>query len=310
VLMCILISILFLGGYLAPDFMNLINDLLNTLDRLFKFIYEVQENVISFNAQSLLDVIAIFTLYDLTSILFGFLAIFEPLLQNIRGFITLINDTLGSELLYSLIIGLKSSAFIFIFIWARASFPRIRFDKLMTLCWTVFLPILFGIIILVPCIVGSFDIFPVNVFTSSVLPLTRVNLSSDFLRGEIPPSADPTDEEFKQWFVGFTDAEGCFYVGISQSETKKVIRFDFSIKLHIADLKVLETIKSRLNCGTIQIYNTEDAASFRVGGVNQLQSTILPIFDSFPLNGVKHLNYLAFKEALLILTSKVNWKLT
>jgi hypothetical protein len=79
-----------------------------------------------------------------------------------------------------------------------------------------------------------------------------------------------------------------------------VISFSFNIKLHVADLKALETIKSRLNCGSIHIHNTEDAASFKVGGVNQLRSTILPIFDNFPLNGVKHLNYLAFKEALLL----------
>jgi hypothetical protein len=35
-------------------------------------------------------------------------------------------------------------------------------------------------------------------------------------------------------------------------------------------------------------------------GVNQLHSVIIPIFYSFPLNGVRHLDYLAFKEALLI----------
>jgi NADH-ubiquinone oxidoreductase chain 1 len=52
---------------------------------------------------------------------------------------------------------------IFVFIWARASFPRIRFDQLMAFCWTVLLPILFAIIIFVPCILFSFDIFPVSI---------------------------------------------------------------------------------------------------------------------------------------------------
>jgi predicted PurR-regulated permease PerM len=45
VLMCILLSILFLGGYLAPDFINLINDLLNILDRFLKFMSELNESV-------------------------------------------------------------------------------------------------------------------------------------------------------------------------------------------------------------------------------------------------------------------------
>ena len=224
VLMCILLSILFLGGYLAPDFINLINDLLNILDRLWKFIFDLEESVILlFNIHSLSDVISKYTLYGFTFILSAFLIIFEALLENIRWFITLIKDTLGSELQYSLIIGLKSSVLIFTFIWARASFPRIRFDKLMEFCWTIFLPILFTLIILVPCIIGSFDIFPVNVFTlTTVLPLVSVNQSSSLPPTISSPSSLPSsspDDEFKQWLVGFTDAEGNFYIGISRKKS-------------------------------------------------------------------------------------------
>jgi NADH-ubiquinone oxidoreductase chain 1 len=52
---------------------------------------------------------------------------------------------------------------IFIFIWARASLPRIRFDKLMSFCWTILLPIVFAFIILIPCFVYSLDILPINI---------------------------------------------------------------------------------------------------------------------------------------------------
>jgi NADH-ubiquinone oxidoreductase chain 1 len=65
-------------------------------------------------------------------------------------------------LIYGFSLGLKSSMMIFTFIWARASFPRIRFDQLMSFCWTVLLPIVFAFIIIVPCILYSFDIFPFN----------------------------------------------------------------------------------------------------------------------------------------------------
>jgi NADH:ubiquinone oxidoreductase subunit H len=43
-------------------------------------------------------------------------------------------DPSKSGLVYGLTIGLKSSIMIFVFIWARASFPRIRFDQLMAFC--------------------------------------------------------------------------------------------------------------------------------------------------------------------------------
>jgi NADH-ubiquinone oxidoreductase chain 1 len=51
---------------------------------------------------------------------------------------------------------------IFVFIWTRASFPRIRFDQLMSVCWTVLLPIVIGYIILIPCIIFGLGILPVN----------------------------------------------------------------------------------------------------------------------------------------------------
>jgi NADH-ubiquinone oxidoreductase chain 1 len=67
-------------------------------------------------------------------------------------------------LIYSLVLGLKSSLLIFIFIWVRASFPRIRFDQLMSYCWTILLPIVIGFIILIPCIVYNFSILPTNFY--------------------------------------------------------------------------------------------------------------------------------------------------
>ena len=65
-------------------------------------------------------------------------------------------------LVYGLVLGLKSSIMVFTFIWARASFPRIRFDQLMSFCWTVLLPILFAFIILIPCLLYSYDILATN----------------------------------------------------------------------------------------------------------------------------------------------------
>lgn len=68
-----------------------------------------------------------------------------------------------SGLISSIILGIKSSMMIFVFIWARASLPRIRFDQLMSFCWTVLLPIVVAFIIIVPCILYGFDILPNNI---------------------------------------------------------------------------------------------------------------------------------------------------
>ena len=67
-------------------------------------------------------------------------------------------------LVYSLFLGLKSCILIFVFIWVRASFPRIRFDQLMSYCWTVLLPIVIGLIILTPCVVYNLSLIPSNFY--------------------------------------------------------------------------------------------------------------------------------------------------
>jgi NADH-ubiquinone oxidoreductase chain 1 len=61
-------------------------------------------------------------------------------------------------------LGFKSCLMIFVFIWARASLPRIRFDQLMSYCWTVLLPIIIAFIILFPCVVFSLSLIPTNFY--------------------------------------------------------------------------------------------------------------------------------------------------
>jgi NADH-ubiquinone oxidoreductase chain 1 len=69
----------------------------------------------------------------------------------------------SSGIVSGIILGIKSCIMIFVFIWARASFPRIRFDQLMSFCWTVLLPVVVAFIILIPCILYAFDILPNNI---------------------------------------------------------------------------------------------------------------------------------------------------
>jgi NADH-ubiquinone oxidoreductase chain 1 len=65
-------------------------------------------------------------------------------------------------LMDSLSLGFKASALIFTFIWVRASFPRIRFDQLMSFCWTVLLPVIIALIIIIPCIVYGTSILSIR----------------------------------------------------------------------------------------------------------------------------------------------------
>ena len=59
-------------------------------------------------------------------------------------------------------LALKTAILIFIFIWVRASFPRIRFDQLMSVCWTVLLPVTIAFVILIPCLIWGLYILPAS----------------------------------------------------------------------------------------------------------------------------------------------------
>lgn len=139
VLICILTSILFIGGYLI---------------NYIPLIYLIQ----------LIDI--------LTSMLFMEYYYYIPLsdlIQEIHyNYISIYNieflsDSLIEGAFYGLNLGLKTCIMIFIFIWVRASFPRIRFDQLMSFSWTILLPIVVAFIILIPCILYSFEILPSNI---------------------------------------------------------------------------------------------------------------------------------------------------
>ena len=104
-----------------------------------------------------------------TSILFlgGYLNIYSLDLYSFKLlFHTTDNifSTMLDGVISGLMLGLKSCILIFVFIWARASLPRIRFDQLMSYCWTVLLPIIIGFIILIPCIVYSLSLIPTNFY--------------------------------------------------------------------------------------------------------------------------------------------------
>lgn len=100
-------------------------------------------------------------------------------------------------------------------------------------------------------------------------------------------------EEFAHWFSGFCDAESYFFIsdlGISFS-------FYFGINLHIDDIKVLQYISQRLVIG--KITTDKKVCTLKIGKYEDLQK-LFNILEIKPLNTTKYLNYLAFKEGLLL----------
>lgn len=105
--------------------------------------------------------------------------------------------------------------------------------------------------------------------------------------------------DFNQWFVGFSDAEGSFWIlpVLNSSNGIKKITFVFSIELHKDDLRVLEYIQGKLKIGNIRL--TGDKCVFTVTNMEGT-SVLISIFDKYNLNSTKYLDYVDYKTAFYL----------
>lgn len=98
--------------------------------------------------------------------------------------------------------------------------------------------------------------------------------------------------DFIEWFRGFTDAEGCFLV----ANTGNTFAFRFLIKLHVDDVNSLNFIRNSLG-GVGNVTTEGSVAYYKVTSQKEIK-LILEIFDKYPLNSSKHLDFIAFRRAL------------
>nr|VFU78624.1 NADH dehydrogenase subunit 1 [Proasellus escolai] len=115
-------------GFLAPPLAMawFISALAETSRTPFDFSEGESEIVSGFNTEFSSGPFALFFLAEYGSILFMSTLFSVVFMSGVDG---------------SLYFYLKISVILFMFIWARATLPRLRYDKLMDLSWVVFLPV-------------------------------------------------------------------------------------------------------------------------------------------------------------------------
>jgi hypothetical protein len=122
--------------------------------------------------------------------------------------------------------------------------------------------------------------------------------SQTFIRSE---SLDDKDK-FLEWFRGFTDGEGHFYINI---RSLTVCSFRYELHLHYDDRPLLELIKKKIGMGNVYTSANQKTSTFLVSTLNEIR-VIIEIFSKFPLNSSKHINFLSFKRAFELYTTVEN----
>nr|AYE67638.1 hypothetical protein [Annulohypoxylon stygium] len=132
-----------------------------------------------------------------------------------------------------------------------------------------------------------------------------------------------------RWFVGFTEGEGCFSIliinktkGSALNKSRINIVLDFQLTQHSRDILLIKSLVDYLGCGNVYYYPDKSAllllrrrddsrlrlesngVYFKARAKEDLKTKILPIFEKYPLKGVKNLNLLDFIQAVKIIDSK------
>lgn len=100
------------------------------------------------------------------------------------------------------------------------------------------------------------------------------------------------------WLVGFVDGEGCFYIKIIKTKFKLGISTTmvFTLSQHSRDHLLMSKIMSYLKCGNIEKPKGRSEVRFVVYKFNDILVKLLPLFKNYPLQGVKHKDFLDFSQ--------------
>ncbi len=130
--------------------------------------------------------------------------------------------------------------------------------------------------------------------------------SVQFYSSKVRYSSYATSSKLNPYYVsGFTDGEGCFFVGVSPNskyKTKFKVKAIFQVGVHIKDIALLEEIKLFFNVGNISKLG-EESVQYRVSAINDL-NVIINHFDKFSLLTYKQLDFLLFKVVVELIRDK------
>lgn len=110
------------------------------------------------------------------------------------------------------------------------------------------------------------------------------------------------------WLSGFVSREGYFIIDIRYSTDKvlKQVMLKFKISVNNRDKNLLKSLPCYLGSGSFYSRASRKTGDFRVQKVNDVFNIVIPLFQKYPLRGVKGNNFLDFCRIAELIKNKAH----
>lgn len=109
------------------------------------------------------------------------------------------------------------------------------------------------------------------------------------------------------WIAGLASGDGCFHISIRNSPTTKLgksVVLKFHIVQHSRDIELIKLLISTLGCGKLELMLEQSAVYFVVTKFKDISEKLIPLFDEYPIQGVKALDYSDLKKTVNLIQNK------
>ncbi len=115
---------------------------------------------------------------------------------------------------------------------------------------------------------------------------------------DVPTIPDPN------WLAGFVSGEGCFSIHVAKStscNTGSRVWSRFQITQHSRDEALMKALEEYLCCGRYYPTSNKDVGNFVVSRLSDITDKIIPLFEKYPILGVKALDFADFCKASILI---------
>lgn len=108
------------------------------------------------------------------------------------------------------------------------------------------------------------------------------------------------------WLAGFVDGEGSFIVSIYKSKTTTgyAVKLIFSLSQNYREIELLNNCVKFLKCGKVYERPLNSAVELIITKFSDLENNILPLFNKYPLFGIKQHDYEDFCKIASLMRHK------